>query len=195
MSYIKDLLSESNKIYARNTTVKIINNVNIERDFINKYHLQGYIPSQIALGCYYNNELIGVMTFGKSRFSNDENELLRLCWNNSYTVIGGAEKLLKWYIEEYKPDSIISYCDITKFSGKVYERLGFIEESITKPNYVWVNIRTNFVVSRYQSQKQKLLDNGLGDYGNTESEIMYNIGYIRIYNSGNKKFRYGGLKR
>lgn len=195
MEYIKSILSEPDRVYARNTIIKLIDNTNIERDFLNKYHLQGYVPSQVALGCYYNNELIGVMSFGKSRFSNDEIELLRLCWNNSYKVVGGAEKLLSWYIKEYKPNSIISYCDITKFSGGVYERLGFIEESVTKPNYVWVNVRTNFTVSRYQSQKQKLLDKGLGEYGNTESEIMYNIGYIRIYNSGNKKFRYGGLKQ
>lgn len=194
-NYISSLLADTKTVYARDTTIKIINNVGLERDFLNKYHIQGYIPSQVALGCYYNNELIGIMTFGKPRFSYEDVELLRLCWSNQYKVIGGSEKLLKHYIKDYKPESIISYCDITKFSGSIYNRMGFEEELVTKPNYVWVNIRTNFTVSRYQSQKQKLIDKGLGEYGDTENEIMYNIGYIKIYNSGNKKFKLGGLEQ
>ena len=60
--------------------------------------------------------------------------------------------------------------------------------SITEPSYVWV--KTNFksksdILSRYQTQKQKLLDRGLGEYGDTEDEIMENLGYIKIYDSGN----------
>lgn len=186
--YITGLLGNSSIIYAKNTTIKVINNVALEKEFLNNNHLQGYIPSQTALGCYYNDELIGIMSFGKPRFSSEDIELLRLCWDSSYSVVGGSEKLFRYYISNYKPKSIVSYCDLTKFSGHVYNRLGFKENNITKPNYVWVNTKTNFVVSRYQSQKQKLIDKGLGVYGNTENEIMYNIGYIKIYNSGNKKF-------
>ena len=42
----------------------------------------------------------------------------------------------------------------------------------------------------YQTQKRKLLDLGLGNIGRTEDEIMYKLGYYKVYNSGNLKFIY-----
>lgn len=43
------------------------------------------------------------------------------------------------------------------------------------------------VLSRYQTQKHKLIEQGLGVYGSTEDDIMYNIGYYKIYDSDNIK--------
>ena len=62
------------------------------------------------------------------------------------------------------------------------------KEWITKPNYVWVNKSTNTVLTRYQTQKSKLVGIGLGTNEQTEDDIMSNAGYIKIYNSGNIKF-------
>jgi DNA ligase (NAD+) len=36
-----------------------------EKEFLNNYHLQGYIKSNICLGVYYNNELIATQSFSK----------------------------------------------------------------------------------------------------------------------------------
>lgn len=37
------------------------------------------------------------------------------------------------------------------------------------------------VLSRYQTQKRKLLDLGLGNVGRTDDEIMYKLGYYKVY--------------
>lgn len=183
------ILSDSIIYYGRNTKVQEIDGT-IAKEFLTKYHLQGYASSNISLGCYINNELIGVMTFGKPRFSNEyEYELVRLCWKSGIKVIGGAAKLFKYFTENYKPNSIVSYCDISKFSGNVYTKLGFKTQLsfITKPSYVWVNNHIG-VLHRYQTQKSELIKAGLGNNGHTEDEIMKNLGYFKIYNSGNLKF-------
>lgn len=44
------------------------------------------------------------------------------------------------------------------------------------------------IMTRYQSQKQKLVKLGLGTKEETEDEIMYSQGFIKIYNSGNLVF-------
>ena len=90
-------------------------------DFLNLYHLQGGLMKQsICLGLYYNNELVELMTFGKPRYNkNYEYELLRLCSHKDYSITGGTQKLFKYFIDNYKPSSIISYCDIAKFTGDV----------------------------------------------------------------------------
>lgn len=94
--------------------------------FLKKYHYQGSCDGQtVRLGLFYNNNLIELMTFGKSRYrARVQYELLRLCTKSGYKVIGGAEKLFKYFIDNYTPNSIISYCDNAKFTGEVYLKLG-----------------------------------------------------------------------
>lgn len=192
---LTNVLSNNNSVvYARNTVVKDISS-NVAHEFCDKYHLQGRASSSINLGCYNGDELLGVMTFGTPRFDvNSEYELIRLCWKTGVSVVGGAEKLFKHFVNEYlKPnENIITYCDIAKFDGNVYFRLGMRTnvEELTDPGYVWVSQDQKEVLSRYQTQKHKLLNMGLGGIGQTEDEIMYKLGYYKIYNSGNLKFTY-----
>lgn len=120
------------KIYARQTNIKVVD-YNTAKNFVDKFHLQGHIDFNIAFGLYFNNQLIQVMTFGRSKTENYDTELLRFCSNSDYLVVGGASKLFKHYIEQYPTESIISYCDISKFTGKVYEQLGMKFDDITEP--------------------------------------------------------------
>ena len=185
-SYLNDTINGCRVIYARNTQARQIDNKEA-LEFCKLYHLQSGINSQINYGLYLNDELISVMTFDKPRFTNKyEYELLRLCTKSGITVVGGAEKLFKHFITDHKPKSIISYCDISKFTGSIYLRLGFKTNisMLSQPNYVWFG---RDVISRYAAQKHKLLDIGLGEYGNTEVEIMHNLGYNRVYDCGNLK--------
>lgn len=190
--YLADLLGKSEKVYGRNTKVSFISDVEA-KEFLNKYHLQGYSASDINIACIKDGEILGVMTFGSPRFDNQaQYELIRLCWKQGIKVIGGAEKMFKHFLNTYSPKNIISYCDLTKFSGDVYLKLGFKTEAslLTKPNYVWVNPRHNDVLNRYQTQKSQLVKLGLGDFSETEDDIMSRLGYLKIYNSGNLKFIY-----
>ena len=188
----RELTPESNKvIYARNTKVVSLENREIIR-FINENHLQNHVSSGINYGLMYNNELVAVMTFAKPRFTKDdtEYELLRLAYRSGVIVVGGSNKLFKAFIKEYNPNSIISYCDVAKFSGKVYGKLGFVMAKlpITEPNYVWVSRDQSIVLKRYQTMKHKLLAKGIGTPDMTEVQIMQSIGYTKVHDCGNYKF-------
>ena len=58
-------------------------------------------------------------------------------------------------------------------------------DSITPPNYWWQKQQKRY--NREQFQKHKLVEKGY-DPNKTETEIMYELGYTKIYNSGNLKF-------
>ena len=199
-SFIHDIITDNKPtIYGRNTKVVEIGQ-DKSREFLEKYHLQGYIAATINLGLEYNGELVGVMTFGKPRFIvGFEYEVLRLAFKNGVAVVGGAEKLFSYFIEKTKANTVISYVDISKFTGEVYNRLGFEiskREPITQPNYVWIKpggTRPS-VLSRYKTTKEKLVQAGLDRFGNTEDEIMENLGYYKLYNCGNISYEWRNQK-
>lgn len=191
--YLNNILNNNNIIYARNTKIAEVTSTDEYTSFENRYHLQGTASSSIRLGLYYNNELIGLMTFGKPRFNNNyEYEIIRLCYKSNINVVGGTEKLFKYFIEKYSPKSIISYCDISKFDGNTYLKLGFTADknSLTSPNYVWVSYDRKDVLTRYQTQKHKLLELGLGTPEQSEDDIMKDMEYLKIYDCGNMRFEW-----
>ncbi|MBR1455155.1 MAG: hypothetical protein IJ593_11040, partial [Lachnospiraceae bacterium] len=123
-----------------------------------------------------------------TRFSKyAEYELIRYCVKPGIRIIGGAEKLLRYFIKNNEPSSIVSYCDRSKFTGSVYNKLGFTFVENTEPGYVWVG-RHGEILSMYETQKQLLIEKGYGNLGDTEDEIMNNLGYLKVYNSGNSKY-------
>lgn len=194
-NYIKRLLCKESikKIYARNTEVRLIQS-NIADEFCNKYHLQGKATASINYGCYLGDELLGVMTFGNPRFNNNyDYEVVRLCWKDGVLVVGGTEKIFSMFMKECNPNSIITYCDISKFTGNTYTKLGFkpIQPNpITEPNYVWVSQETELVLPRYKTQKAKLVEQGYGIESQTEIEIMHNNNFIQVFDCGNLKLEW-----
>lgn len=177
-------------VYARNTVIKKVEFEDYSL-FLNENHLQNSIASEICLGLYYDNILVEIMTFGKARFNeNYSTEIYRLCTKAGYNIIGGASKLFAHYIEAYKPESVVSYCDISKFSGNVYKQLGFKLDSITYPGYTYVHSRSLSTLSRMQCMKHKLIAEGWGTENETEEQIMKNRGYLKVYNCGNVRYIY-----
>ena len=173
------------QIYARECQVKEITSIEAG-PFLDQYHLQNRDKASVRLGLFYNNELVGVMTFCKPRFNkNYEWELSRLCFSNKYKILAGSEKLLKYFERVYKPSSLITYCDISKFTGEVYKRLGFELQGVSKPNYVWCNNKGE-IFTRYECQKHKLIKRFPEYVDLTETEIMTSLGYWKIEDSGNQ---------
>lgn len=189
-----ELLKPREKVYARKCTVQEVDK-DIACKFINSYHLQGSTKTDrskntIRLGLYYNNELVSIMTFGKPRYNKKyEYELIRFC--SSYAVIGGAEKLFKYFLRKYKPSSIISYCDFSKFSGNTYEKLGFSKLSLGISSH-WYNPKTkrhitDNLLRRYGADK--LLDTNYGK-GTDNKEILVENGFVEIRDSGQITYVY-----
>ena len=179
-------------MHGRKLELKEVNSSDI-KEFLDNNHLQGSINSNVNIAAYYKNEIVAVMSFSKPRFNSGfEYEITRMCYKQGIIIHGAAEKMFKYFIKIYKPSSVLTYTDISKFTGNVYLRLGFklADKPITEPNYVWVKSYTGEVLSRYQTQKHKLVELGLNKYGDTEDEIMKNLGYSKIYDSGNIKLVY-----
>ena len=179
------MLSPKNSVYARKCIIKLVDN-NESKTFINQYHLQGYSKSSINIGLYYNNELISIMTFGKPRYNkNYEYELIRYCY--SYHVIGGAEKLFKYFINNYTPKSIISYCDLSKFTGELYVKLGFkLKTTNIKPSKHWYNMKTkkHITDNLLRARGYDQLFNANYGKGTSNSELMLKHNFVEIFDSG-----------
>ena len=124
------------KIYARNCEFKVVSSKE-SKLFLEKYHLQGSTVDKWRYGLYYNNELVSVMTFGKSRFFENYTEIIRYCCKNDYLIIGGASKLFSNFRKINNINNIISYADADISSGKLYEVLGMKEIGITE-NWKWL---------------------------------------------------------
>ena len=180
-----NLLKTQEKVYARKCKVS-----NVTQDemveFENKYHLQGYCRGQgVCIGLYYNEELVSLMTFGKPRYNkNYQWELLRYC--SSKNVVGGAKKLFKHFIKEQNPESIISYCDRSKFQGKVYTKIGFKLKSDGSPSCHWYSPKDNNHITDNLLRDRgfdQLFNTNYGK-GTSNEELMIEHGFVPIYDCG-----------
>ena len=179
-SLVKQHLNLNQKIYARKCQIEIVDKKE-EKQFLEQNHLQGYVPSKICYGLYYDEKLVSIISYGVPRFAKNRYnwELLRFCNKLNTNVIGGASKLFK-----KRPEgSIISYCDRSKFTGNLYQKLGFEFSHNTKPGYYWTD--GNSLFNRLKFQKHKLsglLENF--DIELSETENMFNHGYRRYWDCG-----------
>lgn len=187
---LKALVSTKTKIGARNCKIQPID-AKSSNQFLNKYHFQGMERSSFArYGLYYGENLVGVLTLGKSRYTKDEFEILRYCVDPNVVVIGGFSKLFTYALKDIKTGSkIISYMDLNKRlrASNVYEKHGFQFDGLTKPDYVWVKRYGTETLSRYNTTKSKLVSEGY-DASKSEVEIMRERGYFRVFGSGSKRY-------
>lgn len=190
-SIIKNKIKKTETvIYARKCDIRIIDN-NTAIDFLNNNHIQGSLNSKIRLGLFYNEKLVSVMTFSKGRIimggKNNEWELNRFCSLINHNVIGGANRLFKYFLENYEVDKIISYSDKRLFDGELYKKLGFIEKTHSKPNYWYViNGKRHY---RFNFRKSVLIKEGY-DKNSTEKKIMLDRKIYRIYDCGNIRWEF-----
>lgn len=188
-SMINNKLGLNKKIYARKCIIKELN-YNEVVDFLNENHLQKSTVSKINLGLFYNDKLVEVMTFGKPRFNkNYEYELIRLCTLKYCSIIGGASKLFKYFLDNYKPKSIVSYANRRFSKGSIYKTLGFEFVENTEPNYFY--FKDLKLLARQQFQKHKLKEKlEIFDPNLSESVNMMLNGYRIIHDCGNMKFQW-----
>lgn len=184
------LKSNNEKIYGRNCKIKQITDVSIVREFLNENHIQGFTHSTIKLGLYFNDELVSLMTFdkneGRKKMNIDEWNLSRFCSKKYINVIGSADKLLKFFINNNNVKRIITYADKEWSIGDLYFKLGFklINESKISYKYVINNKRIN----KQNFNKNKLKKIYKNTTGKTENQIMKENQINRVYDCGQMKF-------
>jgi len=190
-SRLKHILNFHDRtLYARKCFVRDITTEQA-RQFVEEYHIQGYTNCQVKLGLFSDTELIAVMTFAKPSISkgnkNKEGvyELSRFCCSTK--VIGGAGKLLKYFIRNYKPVEIFTYADLRWSQGQLYESIGFDFVSYTPMNYYYI---INKERKHRFGYRKSVLPIRLGNFDPnlTEYQNMLNNGYDRVWDCGNIKY-------
>lgn len=184
-SRLLGMLQQNYKLGARLCTIRELTFSDV-RSFLNENHLQGAgSSSSINLGLYHKDILVAVMTFSKPRFnSNYDYELIRYASLTGINIQGGASKLLKYFTNNYK-GSIISYSDKRWSQGNLYTTIGFEFSHSSDPSYFYV--KNNEILSRYKCQKHKLKELLPDLYKDelTETEIMTNAGFNKVFDCGN----------
>ena len=151
--------------------------------------MQNSVNSSIRYGLFYNNELVSVIGFGKSRFKKGEIELYRYCVKAGYQIIGGFSRLIKHACKENSISRFVSFIDLAHFNGRGYKKAGFKLIGKTSPSYIY--IRGDEIKSRMQCQKHKLAA-FLEEYDPnlSESDNMALNDWDRVYDCGNIKVEY-----
>ncbi len=190
-SILSNKVGKSKKVYARKCVIREVNNKDKSTFLINN-HIQGDDTSSIRLGLYYEDDLISLMTFVKSRYDKKyEYELSRYC-NLIYTnIIGGASKLFNHFINNYNVNSIVTYSDKRLFTGKVYEKIGMGFVNNTPPGYHYFHKNKGIPLERTHFQKHKLSEKlEKFDVSLSEWENMKFNEYDRIWDCGHLKYEW-----
>ena len=185
---IKHILGKSEdlpKVYARNCEVSEVDK-EIAKEFLEKFHIQGYGKSTLFLSCKYGGQIVGIMGFRKVN-DNGEWELTRFATDYNYICSGVGGKLFKHFVKEYNPIKVKSFAD-RRWSLReenLYTKIGFRLEDILKPDYRYVNLQ----YSKERIHKFNFRKNTLNLKYNlpltmTESEMTKELGYSKIWDCG-----------
>lgn len=176
------------RLYARKCQIKPID-ADMYRQFLLANHLQCAVNSSIRYGLFYQDELVSVIGFGKSRFKKDEIELHRYCVKANYQIVGGFSKLIKYVCVNEHITKFVSYVDFSHFNGRGYKKAGFTLDYLTQPSFIY--IKGSEIKSRMQCQKHKLSAFLSAYYDDlSESDNMRLNGWYKVYDCGNLKLKY-----
>lgn len=188
------LISPKKQIFARQCKIKLVK-LKECNDFLNTYHIQNTCKGQsVRIGLFYGDVLVSLMTFGKPRYNKKyEWELLRLCYHKDYKITGGSKKMFHYFCQKYQPNSIISYCDNSKFNGEVYKSLGFsLKQKNIIPSKHWYNCKTKMHITDNLLRQRgfdQIFNTNHGK-GTNNQELMRENGFIEIYDAGQNVFEW-----
>jgi len=193
------------KIGARETKIKDLNSKE-RRVFLDRNHIQGMDRVSFSYGAYYNNKLIGVMSFCKPRVSMGMKgsavkvgmyELSRFAVESGWQIYGLASKMFKHFIREEEVNEVYTYSDLRwnkiHGTGTVYEMIGMEYISRSSPSYFYIKDGKREYRFKYRknvlNEKLKTFDKNLTEYQN-----CLNDGLDRVFDCGCDKFiwRKGG---
>lgn len=190
------------KIGARDCYIKEVSAEESD-DFLESNHIQGRDFSKIRIGLFLKKDtkglskdtMVSLMTFKKPRYNHlAQYEIKRFCSLLNTQIQGASSKLLKYFEEKYKPNSLLSYADKRFSFESVYSQLGFDYIGDTQPNYFYFkqyNVYTREYFMKHKIKEMYEKENPLISFFEeelTEQENMQINGYRRIYDCGNKIF-------
>lgn len=165
------------RIYARQCEIKAISNKEA-MTFNETNHLQGHRNAQVTYGLFYNDKLVQLMSFSKTKYNrnlSDANswEIIRGCPGSNNLVVGGVSKLFTHFVRDYSPTKVFSYCDFNKFDGKSYSELGMRFIGYTGPDVKYL-MPDRSVINRSPKKYKENMSNAIA----------------LLYGAGSKKFEW-----
>ena len=172
-------------IGARKCSVTVISNDNAKQ-FLERYHIQGYANSTLYYGAFYSGELVGVMSFLKEHDGNWN--LTRFATNFKYRLPGLANKILKNFIVDNNPNEIKTFLDRRWGTAQdnVYTKMGFKLVDTLKPDYSYIKGHTRY--HKFGFRKQILHKKYGLPLTMTEKQMCDKLGFHRIWNCGLFKY-------
>lgn len=179
-SIIRHHLGLSNRIYARKC--EISNGVPI--GFFDSNHMQGDRSASVGYSLVYDGEVVACMSF--MRHPKYEWEIARFANLVNNSVVGGASKLFRRFINDHCPKTVLTYADRRVSLAELYFKLQFVSNGFTKPGYSYW--KSGKILSRQKCQKRKL-NNFLSLYDESLSEAanMFANGYRRLWDAGHHR--------
>ena len=180
------------KIAGRKITVSEIL-MHDAKEFLDKYHLQGFVGSTVYLGGFYENKLVAVMSFKAGHVSTRSWDLMRFATDSNYIYQGVGSKMFAYFVRKYNPFEVVSFADrrwTPWADNNLYTNMGFQLDNVLSPDYRYYNCK----VDKYKRfHKMSMTKAILSDkYGlpmtMTEWEMARSLGYDRIWDCG--LFRY-----
>lgn len=133
---------------------------------------------QIFYAGYYNNKVAAILSFDLARYSREAQwEMTRIC-----SLGFNPKAVLDAFITDTNPESIIAYASERYSFPRQYEALGFNFHHSTEYSYFYM--KDGIKYPRHQFMKHKLVAEGF-DPNKTESEIMKERGFSKVYDCGN----------
>lgn len=184
-SIIKNALGKNdNIIYARKCEIRELSKKDVY-DFSNKNSLHSHRNASIYLGLFYNDELVQLMSFGKAFFSRDNSfdyECIRSITKINTTVIGGMNKLFKYFINKYNAEKILYYVDYNTHNGNSMDKIGFKFCSYSKAGII------NIANSKDVRDKYGYIFNRKPHLNKEISKLIKEGKILTIYDAGVKKY-------
>lgn len=192
LGHILNLPSNDVPVAARKCTVKEITKTEA-KDFLTKYHIQGFVSSTLYTGAFYNNELIAVMCFKNGNIKNDSWELVRFAGKTGYRLQGVGGKMFSYFISKESPNSVVSFADrrwTLWADNNLYTKLGFKLEKICPPDYKYYNDKVDKYkrIHKMSFSKKELARKYGFSMDLTEKEMALQLGYDRIWDCGLFKY-------
>ena len=107
--------------------------------FLDRYSLDNERRFNKFIGIYYNNELIELLSF--------IDRVLSITVKFGYELVKGTDTILQLYIQSLKVPYILTYTDLSKFTGNSLEEIGFKLIQYQDPNIILEDINE---VSKYK---------------------------------------------
>lgn len=142
------------KIYGRKCIIKLISQKQC-KELNNKYSLQEFKKSDIYLGAFFRNHLIGTMSFKKD--CNNMWNISNFVTNYNYVMCGVGGKLFNYFSKNIRPKCVYAIVDrrwLLSIQNNFYTKIGFTFDSFIDCSFKYYNER----IERYKRFTVQELD-------------------------------------